>query len=106
VLEEEAEKDVVEAAWEFIAAADAQSHVGGTDSVEFRRLQHAVAALRALGVRGSAHCNELGPQRTVNRDYHVPVVPDDRVPPGMACVGYDKDGNLVALVNIDKANPN
>lgn len=58
-----------------------------------------------LDERGFPRRKKLGPVRKVNRDYRVPVVADDRVPPGMAFVGYDKDGKLVALVNIDKAKP-
>lgn len=119
----EAEKDVenavVEAAWDFVAAAETQLHVPAVDSVEFRQLLDAVAALRVLGVRalegnsegddwpvlderGFVRRRKLG---VVRRNYFVPVVPDGRVPPGMAAIGYDKDSKLVALVNIDKAKP-
>ena len=56
-----------------------------------------------LDKRGFPRRKKLGAVRKVNCDYRVPVVADDRVPPGMAVVGYDANGELVALVNIDKA---
>ena len=35
----------------------------------------------------------------------IPIVRDNRVPPGMAWVGYDKDGRLVYTVGINKTTP-
>jgi hypothetical protein len=32
----------------------------------------------------------------------IPIVADERVPPGMGWLGYDADGKLVVVINLDK----
>ena len=42
-------------------------------------------------------------EQKVTIEERIPIVADERVPPGMALLGYDKDGKLVYAKNIDQA---